>query len=80
MPRLSVFTSLHRPRYTDMRFEGLRRHGCRDEERIVLLNGGAAWCPVNPDRRVRLMMAEGSWAGLFALKQPVTHNGGQVSP
>jgi O-antigen biosynthesis protein len=68
MPRFSVFTPSHRPRYLDECYESLRRQTCQDWEWVVVLNGGAAWRPVSPDGRVRLMVADGV-EGVGALKR-----------
>src|SRR5215471_14006635 len=68
MPRFSVFTPTHRPRYLDECFESLRRQSCQDWEWVVVLNGGAAWRPADPDDRIRVIVADGV-SGVGALKR-----------
>jgi len=68
MPRFSIFTPSHRPRYLDECYESLCRQSCQDWEWVVVLNGDAAWRPINSDDRVRLMVADGV-DGVGALKQ-----------
>lgn len=58
IPRFSVFTPSHRPRYLDECLATLKSQTCQDWEWIVLLNNGARWRPENSDERVRIEIAD----------------------
>ena len=48
MPKISVFTPSHDPRWLDQCYESLKAQSFHDWEWVILLNGGAEWDP-NPD-------------------------------
>jgi glycosyltransferase involved in cell wall biosynthesis len=70
MPRVSVFTPTHNPRYLDDCFRSLVAQSFPDWEWIVLLNGKAtSWTPPEPDPRVRVERATTRIRGVGAAKQ-----------
>ncbi|WP_460061663.1 glycosyltransferase [Streptomyces sp. YKOK-I1] len=58
VPRFSVFTPSHRPRFLDECLATLQAQTCPDWEWIVLLNNGARWRPEYPDERIRVVVAD----------------------
>ena len=53
MPRVSVFTPTHNPRFLDQAWWSLRAQTFQDWEWIVGLNGGNGWAPPVEDERIR---------------------------
>ncbi|HEX3824468.1 MAG TPA: glycosyltransferase [Mycobacteriales bacterium] len=69
MPRVSVYTPTHNPRYLDDCFRSLIAQSFPDWEWIVLLNGKAtSWTPPEPDPRVRVERATARIRGVGAAK------------
>ncbi len=54
VPRLSVFTPSHRPRFLDECLATLQEQSWSAREWIVLLSNGAQWPPEQPDERLRV--------------------------
>jgi glycosyltransferase involved in cell wall biosynthesis len=69
MPRVSVFTPTHNPRFLDDCFRSLTAQSFPDWEWIVLLNGKVtSWAPPTADPRVRVERAVGRIRGVGAAK------------
>ena len=77
MPKISVFTPSHDPRWLDRCYESLVVQPFRDWEWIVLLNHGATWEPPL-DSRIRIVSGDGL-AGIGGLKRyAVAHCTGEL--
>ena len=74
MPKISVFTPSHDPRWLDRCYDSLHDQSFRDWEWIVMLNGGAEWeSPAILDPRVRVVYASAGLDGkIGALKLEAT--------
>jgi len=68
MPKLSVFTPTHNPKYLNECFESLVAQAFRDWEWVVLLNNGAQWSSPVDDDRVRVIRSPEGIVGIGALK------------
>jgi O-antigen biosynthesis protein len=69
MPRVTVFTPTHNPRFLDECFRSLTDQSFADWEWLVLLNGKATtWSPPLDDARVRVERAVGRIRGVGAAK------------
>jgi glycosyltransferase involved in cell wall biosynthesis len=69
MPRVSVFTPTHDPRFLDDCFRSLVAQSFPDWEWVVLLNGKATtWSPPDADPRVRVERATARIRGVGAAK------------
>jgi O-antigen biosynthesis protein len=68
VPRVSVFTVTHHPRFIDECFESLLSQTYQDWEWVVLLNSGARWRPARDDPRLRIVVDD-SVTGVGAAKQ-----------
>lgn len=68
MPKLSVFTPTHNPKYLGECFDSLLAQAFGDWEWVVLLNNGAQWTPPVADERVRVHRAPDGIQGIGALK------------
>ena len=70
MPRVSVFTPTHNPRFLDDCYRSLIAQSFPDWEWVVLLNGKVTtWSPPEPDPRVRVERAVGRVRGVGAAKR-----------
>src|SRR5262245_2690206 len=56
VPRVSVFTVTHHPRFLDECFDSLVSQTYADWEWVVLLNSGARWRPAREDTRLRILI------------------------
>jgi glycosyltransferase involved in cell wall biosynthesis len=68
MPKLSVFTPTHNPKYLNECFESLLAQPYQDWEWVVLLNHGANWSPPVEESRVRVLRCPEGIVGIGALK------------
>jgi O-antigen biosynthesis protein len=68
IPRVSVFTPSHRPRYLDDCLRTLQKQTYADWEWIVVLNQGARWRPVNEEPRLKVAVQD-DLAGVGAAKR-----------
>jgi glycosyltransferase involved in cell wall biosynthesis len=70
MPRVSIFTPTHNPRFLDDCLKSLTAQSFPDWEWIVLLNGKVTtWSPPEDDPRVRVERAVGRIRGVGAAKR-----------
>jgi O-antigen biosynthesis protein len=70
MPRVSVFTPTHNPRFLDDCFRSLTAQSFQDWEWIVVLNGKVtAWTPPEADPRVRVERSTSRIRGVGAAKR-----------
>lgn len=69
VPRASVITPSHQPRYLDAAYASLRDQTSADWEWVVLLNGGAQWRPGVDDPRVRVVRHDRPVAGVGEAKR-----------
>ena len=58
--KVTVFTPSHAPSYLDDCHRSVLGQTHSDWEWIVLLNGGAAWAPAEPDPRIRVVQGGGT--------------------
>lgn len=58
VPRVSVFTPSHQPRYLDDCMQSLLKQTFEDWEWVVVLNQGARWRPPTDDPRLRVVVAD----------------------
>ena len=68
MPRLSIFTPTHNPKYLDECFYSIVSQSYQDWEWVILLNHGAQWSPPIEEKRVRVLRSPDGIIGIGALK------------
>ena len=68
VPKVSVFTPTHHPRFLDECFESLQAQRFEDWEWIVVLNNRARWTSPAEDSRVQVVEAPRDCKGVGALK------------
>ena len=68
MPKVSVFTPTHNPKYLNGCLESLLGQVYQDWEWVVLLNNGASWAPPVEEPRVRVLHSPDVVVGIGALK------------
>ncbi|MWB97118.1 glycosyltransferase [Agromyces seonyuensis] len=69
MPRASVVTPSHDPRFLDAAAASLRTQTLEEWEWIVLLNGPAEWAPAEPDERIRVIRHDRPVSGVGEAKR-----------
>ena len=63
MPKFSVYTPSHDPKYLDDCYKSLLAQTYTDWEWLVGLNGNADWTPPSPDERVSVIRINGKGIG-----------------
>ena len=75
---ISIFTPTHDPTYLDEAYGSVLAQTYTDWEWIVLLNGDAAWEPIEPDDRIRVIRGETSGRVGAVKREACSHARGEI--